>query len=231
MSHKYKRLMVSADDFGISQLANDNILILAKLGKLDRVAVMTNGTFSSDEIEALKKTGVALDLHLDLASHIPTKRTFKSGILLRTTNFLLRHLHDRIDPQKKHKHFQQQLEKFNEILGQNPDGLNSHQHIHFFPFYFEIATCIAKENNIDFIRFGTKEISENPHKIRQILSWLRKINLPVFCSSAINSSDYIISLDWIKNIQQFLAYLPEGTTEIVCHPERPEEFEIIKKYF
>jgi hypothetical protein len=41
----------------------------------------------------------------------------------------------------------------------------------------------------------------------------------------------MISLDWIKDFPKFLASLPTGKTEIVCHPERKEEFELIKKYF
>lgn len=231
MKNLRKKIIVSADDFGISQLANKNILLLAKAGKLDRVAVMTNGKFSAKEVEALKKTGVKLDLHLDLASHIPTKRKLKAGIIFRTTSFLVRHLHDRINRSRKKIHWDAQLQKFNEIFAQNPDGLNSHQHIHFFPFYFKIATQLAEENNIKFIRLGEEGISKNSHKIRHILSWLRTKDLHMFALSNLKSSDYMISLDWIKNISQFIAELPEGQTEIVCHPERKEEFEIIKKYF
>jgi predicted glycoside hydrolase/deacetylase ChbG (UPF0249 family) len=231
MKFNRKNLIITADDFGISQLANKNILLLAKAGKLDRVAVMTNGKFSQKEIEALKKSGVKLDLHLDLASDIPKKRKLKAGILLRSTAFLIRHLHDRIKPARKKIHWDAQLEKFQELFDQNPDGLNSHQHVHFFPFYFKLATKLAEENNIEFMRFGQDGLSKNSHKIRHILSWLRTKNTKNFSASSLASSNYMISLDWIKDLPKFLESLPEGKTELVCHPERKEEFEIIKKYF
>jgi predicted glycoside hydrolase/deacetylase ChbG (UPF0249 family) len=236
MRNYRKNIIISADDFGISQLANKNILLLAKSGKLNRVAVMTNGNFSQKEIEALKKTGVKLDLHLDLASKIPAKRKLKAGILFRTTAFLLRHLQDRINKNRKKLHWEEQLGKFQEIFNKNPDGLNSHQHIHFFPFYFKIALQLTQEKNIGFIRFGKKGIFRNSHKIRHILSWLRTKDLKTFLVANLNSSDYMISLDWIKNVPKFIKDLPDDLSsqekiEIVCHPERKEEFEIIKKYF
>jgi len=231
MKNSRKKIIISADDFGISQLANKNILLLAKAGKIDRVAVMTAGKFSQKEIETLKKTNVKLDLHLDLRTKIPAKRKLTAGILLRTTAFLLRHLHDRINKSSKKIQWEEQLEKFRELFGKNPDGLNSHQHVHFFPFYFKLATQLAEENNINFIRFGEKGISKNSHKIRHILSWLRTKNLQTFSANKLKSSDYMTSLDWIKNVPKFITELPEGKTEIVCHPERKEEFEIIKKYF
>lgn len=231
MKNNRKKLIISADDFGISRLANKNILFLAKAGKLDRVAVMANGKFSQKEIESLKKTGVKLDLHLDLAPSIPAKRKLEAGILLRGTTFLVRHLHDRIKKDRKKIHWDRQLRKFQESFGQNPDGLNSHQHIHFFPFYFKIAAELAEENNIKFIRFGKKGISKNFHKIGHILNWLRTKDHKAFLVSNLKSSDYMISLDWLNNIPEFLEELPDGKTEIVCHPERKKEFEIIKKYF
>lgn len=66
MNYPEKKLIISADDFGMNPLANKNILILAEAGKLDRVSVMTNGFFSTQEIERLKRTGVCLDIHLEL---------------------------------------------------------------------------------------------------------------------------------------------------------------------
>jgi hypothetical protein len=60
---------------------------------------------------------------------------------------------------------------------------------------------------------------------------MRKINRDAFHNSNLDSTDFLISLDWIKNPQEFLRRSTPGTAEIVCHPERQKEFEIIKEYF
>ena len=46
-----------------------------------------------------------------------------------------------------------------------------------------------------------------------------------------DSSEYLASYDWVKNFPRFLEELPTGKTELVFHPEREEEYEIINKYF
>ncbi|KKQ80371.1 MAG: hypothetical protein UT03_C0026G0009, partial [Candidatus Moranbacteria bacterium GW2011_GWD2_38_7] len=51
-SHR-ERLLIAADDFGISSRANRNILYLVSLGKINRVGVMTRGIISPREIEQL----------------------------------------------------------------------------------------------------------------------------------------------------------------------------------
>lgn len=226
-----KNLIVSTDDFGISPLANANILALAEAGKLDRVSVMTIGNFSSSEIERLKKTGVKLDIHLDLASKINAKRKLSDGVFLRGIKFVFNYLRDLISSDSKKSHWEKQLQKFHAIIGRYPDGINSHEHIHFFPAYFKIIIALAAKNNIDFVRFGKKSLVPSFNPTYFILRILHKIDIWFLPVQNFNSSDYAVSLDWIKNIPKFLKNLPEGKTEIVCHPERQEEFELIQKYF
>lgn len=226
-----KNLIISADDFGISQLANDNILTLAEAGKLDRIAILVNGIFSTMEITRLKKTGIKLDIHLDSTHATSSKHRLKEGVLLRAIIFFSKHLLDHLNSRSKKLRWEEQLEKFHSLFGQYPDGLNSHQHIHFFPAYFKIVLALAQKNNIPFVRFGKIGLLKSNNKIYHILHRLQKIDNKNFVASSLDSSDYMVSLDWVKDIAKFLATLPNGTTEIICHPERPEEFEIIKKYF
>src|SRR3990172_10233069 len=61
-----KKIILTADDFGKSGKANESILNLAKMGKLDRVSVMSEGVFTAREIEELKNAGVKIDIHLEL---------------------------------------------------------------------------------------------------------------------------------------------------------------------
>ena len=59
-----QKLILAADDFGGNYLANQNILKLINSKKIDRVAVIINGSLREAEIESLKISGVKIDLHL-----------------------------------------------------------------------------------------------------------------------------------------------------------------------
>lgn len=231
MAFNRKNLIVSADDFGISQAANNNILALAEAGKLDRVAIMTHGVFSSEEITRLKNSGTQLDIHLDSNHQISIKRKLSDGVFIRGFKFLGKLLSDYFSAHSNQLQWENQLQDFHALLGKYPDGINSHQHIHFFPAYFKIIARLAKKYNINFIRFGKKGLIRSHNLVYYILCCLRKINQKKFLSFYLNSSDYMLSFDWSKNISKTLTQLPAGTIEIVCHPERPEEFEFIQKNF
>jgi hypothetical protein len=41
----------------------------------------------------------------------------------------------------------------------------------------------------------------------------------------------LLSLDWIEDPEKFLDDLPDGITEIACHPEMAADFVKIKNYF
>lgn len=226
-----KKLVISADDFGISRTANDSILALAEARKLDRVAVMADGTFNPEDIARLKKSGVKLDIHLD-STHSPSSaRKLKESVLLRTLVFFSKNFPSLLDAGSEKSRWEEQLEKFHSLFGRAPDGLNSHHHIHFFPTYFKAVARLAQENGIPFVRFGKKSLVRHRGKVYFILYWLRKMDLESFRASRLESSDHMFSLDWPEDIRETLARLPEGTTEIVCHPERKNEFELIHRYF
>lgn len=50
--------------------------------------------------------------------------------------------------------------------------------------------------------------------------------------NVLNTSDFLVSFDWIRDQEKFFDSLPSpGQTELVFHPERPEEFEFLKNNF
>jgi predicted glycoside hydrolase/deacetylase ChbG (UPF0249 family) len=233
IENKYRKyVIVSADDFGKSELANRNILRLAKTGRLDRVSVMSNGSFRLAEIEKIKETGVKLDIHLDLADIPRKEKKLKKGVLGRGIIFLLKHLGSKeYRKDKLRTRWIGQIEKFYELFGRYPDGINSHQHVHLFNRYFLLALELSKKYKISYFRFARKDILGSKTNIRRVVYFLWKRNENVFSGEKLNSPDYFVSLDWIRNIDKFVKNLPEGKTELACHPERDEEFELIKHYF
>ena len=227
---KRKNLIVTADDFGKSELANRNILRLAKFGKLDRVSVMSDGIFASREIEELISSGVKIDIHFELVWQKRRRGKMKDNTARQGIVFLMNHF--RASQRKKIRgDWEEQIEKFREIVGRYPDGINSHEYVHFFPPYFRIAVDLAKQFGIPFVRFGKNGFRGKRNLAHLFLANLRRWNKKNFSASKLVSSDYFASLDWIRNMNEFLKNIPEGKIEIACHPEREDEFELIEKYF
>jgi predicted glycoside hydrolase/deacetylase ChbG (UPF0249 family) len=127
--------------------------------------------------------------------------------------------------------WEKQIEQFNETFGKYPDGINSHEHIHFFPPFFNIALDLQKKYTIPYIRFGNSIKMPRHTIISHILNILRIINKKKCGKDGCISSNFLVSLDWIKNVDTFMDSLPDGNIEIVCHPEVAEDFVKIKNYF
>jgi len=225
------RIVVTADDFGLNQKTNQDILYLVSLGKIDRVAVMVYGKMTSEEIQQLAKSRVKLDIHLDVLHEIENDKRKQSGEIQRGLDFLFKLLLGKLTSKKVSTDWENQIELFIKIFGKNPDGINSHEHVHLFPPFFKIALNLLDKYLIPYIRFGDSVFMLHHKIVAYALHILRKINLKACLKHSCVSSGSLVSLDWIENFDVFFEKLPEGTTEIVCHPEIAEDFEKIKKYF
>lgn len=232
MNFKFNRtnLVVSADDFGISQQANQRILELVAAKKVDRVAVLARGIFSAEEVEKLKASGVALDVHLESVIR-PRNRKLKDSVLKRLILFVFRFFFGQTNGGVMELEWIKQIELFREKFGRYPDGINSHEYIHFFPAYFKIAVKLGDKFQIPHLRFGKAGITKGRGNVWRILRWLQKKDTTLFARAKAESADWIVSLDWIRNLKLFLTTLPEGKIEMITHPEREEEWQLIKKYF
>lgn len=229
-SHR-QRLIVTADDFGISPRANRNTLYLISLGKINRVGVMTAGEISEKEIDELVRSGVKIDIHLDISSELGADRKNRHSVLLRGAEFLGKLLLGNISTKKVNADWENQIEKFREMFGKSPDGINSHEHVHFFPPFFKVAIALQNKYSIPYIRFGDSNSLRHNNGVSHILHYLRKINMKTCLKYSCVSSGSLVSIDWIRNFDDFLNNLPEGTIEIACHPEMAKDFVEIKKYF
>ena len=240
-------LIIAADDFGVSALANRRILELARGKKLDRVAVMVGGIYSSEEIKALVDSGVKLDIHLYV---LPVgyfqKRTgeARENILKRVFIFLVDLTSGRYGANKVRLVWQTQIEEFKKTFGRYPDGINSHEHLHFFPGLFRSALRLKDKFSVPYLRLGKEKMKSPWNSVAFVLDNLRRADIrlnklnfsppgdPKLYPGELNTSDYLVSFDWIKDAGQFFEHLPAATqTELVFHPERTEEFDFLLKNF
>jgi predicted glycoside hydrolase/deacetylase ChbG (UPF0249 family) len=228
-----KNFILAADDFGISQEANDRILQLLREQKLSRIAVMVDGLISPEEIAELLVSGVKLDLHLDLDALKPQakKRQLQAGVWKRFFVFVGLYLSGRLSASVAEISWEAQLKKFVSLFGKKPDGLNSHQHIHFFPPYFKVFLRLCQKNEVPYLRLGKNSFGSWTKIVCFFLNILRFPDFYFLQKTTLETSAFLVSFDWIKDFSKFLAKAPAGTIEIVCHPERTDEFAKIQQYF
>ncbi len=242
-------LIISADDFGVSEIANRNILALAREKKIDRTGVMIDGQISKKEVRELLATGIKIDIHLHLLEKdFFVKREAEAGrnVVWRGILFLIDVIIGRYSSIKVKLIWKKQIEDFYVLFGKYPDGINSHEHMHFFPPFFRVVLALREKFNISFMRLGKWEYKTGLKltPVAFILNILRRINARlnrIFVTPphiakdvpyVLNTSDFLVSFDWIENQELFFENLPSpGQTELVFHPERPEELEFLRDNF
>jgi predicted glycoside hydrolase/deacetylase ChbG (UPF0249 family) len=232
MNKKNKNIIISADDFGISRLASENILKLVSCGKVDRVEVMMSKNISPSQVQELLESNAEIDIHLHLLKNKldfwqEHERKIEDGAALRGIKFLLKYALGITGKKNIEKEWQGQIEDFVKIFGKVPDGISSHEHIHFFPPYFACVQKLCKKFGITYIRFG-KNNSANYSAISKILNWLREKNLKKFNESDLFTADFMISFDWVNDFGTiFEKYPANSLKEVVLHLEKTAEFDIL----
>lgn len=224
--------VLTADDYGI-RTTSEPILALARAGKLDRVAVMSRYV-SQEEAQAILATGVKLDVHLELIGLMGRGDRLGDGTFFRALSFLSRFLEGSFRQSIVKREWQEQIEKFRQVFGRLPDGLNSHEHIHYFPSFFPVCLALAEKYGIPYVRFGKRGILSPRRRslIGLILRPLWQFDREKFVRSGLSTSDYVVDLNWIKSFDHLVESLPHtGKVEFIVHPEQPDEGSFIMKNF
>lgn len=227
------KIIVSADDFGIRSVSQ-SILPLARTGKIDRVSVLIRYVTSEQDIRDLIATGVKIDLHLELIQLVGSGENPTQGALSRGLNFMMRYALGKVRTDAVEQSWMEQIVLFHKRFGRYPDGLNSHEHLHYFPRFFRVATTLAERYRIPFVRFARLGIlRQRGVLVSQILDALWKRDKAYYDKrggTIRDAADFFVSYDWISDLPAFLKKLPEGSsTEIVFHPERDEEYVALER--
>jgi predicted glycoside hydrolase/deacetylase ChbG (UPF0249 family) len=226
-----RRIIVAADDYGLRGSV-EPILALARSGKLDRVAVLAHYV-SEEDAKRLGATVVALDVHLELIALLSRGEQEGDHAIVRSWTFFYRYALGFVTRRKARREWRRQIERFRSLFGRLPDGLNSHEHVHFFPPLFQVMTELAHEYGIPYVRCGRRGMLLGHHsssvgKILAVFGWLDRL---VFGRrlAALQTSDHLVSLDWLDDAHETLATLPSDMVEVVCHPEREAERQIVSE--
>ncbi len=228
-----KKVIVTADDYGIRDSA-EHILRLAKQGKLDRVAVLINYV-SEEEAAALLTAGVKIDLHLELIKLVRSGEKLKESAVTRGVNFVVRYAFGIVTRKKAEEEWRFQIERFRDIFGRLPDGLNSHEHLHYFPMFFPVFMRLAREYGVSYVRFGRKNVRSGFDRtpVSKILAIFWSIDRRRYRHDDPKTSEWFVSYDWLDDFNEIpeLLSVTDGQVEIAVHPERKDEYVVTERFF
>ena len=231
-----KRLIVSADDFGLSRSINEGIVKAYKEGIVTNLNVIPTGEAFDDAADLIKRLKLEeAGAHLALTETLPVSDPAKIPSLVTKNGmfysnhilFSAKFMFGLIARHDVYLEFERQLLRV-EKTGVRITNLSSHEHIHMIPAIMDMMVRLAKEHDIPAIRYPRKEKARRGFEIKKffkyaVLSCFDKGMEKALRGSGIayteNFAGFLDSgrLDERKLID-ILSSLPEGTTELVCHP-------------
>ena len=204
MSARARRLIINADDLGYDPAVNEGIVLGMRSGVVTSSTLMVNLPHS--EHGARLARGLPIGLHLNLSRGAPLWAGFPAA-LLRAGNFdesLVRSLL----PEVVAGETEAQLARAEALLGIPPTHVDVHRHLHRFPAVLEGLCRTAARRGLP-----VRALDE------AMRSALRR--------AGVRTTDHFVGeaggeAYWTE--QRFtgtVAALPEGTTELMCHPGYP----------
>ncbi len=241
-----RNLIVNADDLGWTQGVNRGIAEAHRNGIVTSTSLLANGCAFEEGVQsALQSPRLGVGVHLNLSDGKPLApaRQVKS-LLDENGNFsggpetlLFRLTAKSLDAREVELEWNAQIEKVR-AAGIRPTHLDGHKHVQMLPGLFAVALRLAKKHGIEAVR-----VSHEASSLRAALNsggelaWLmlkqgvQARGLKLLARDArkmaeragVAAADYFCGIAQTgvltkKGIQQMLASLPEGTTELMCHP-------------
>lgn len=218
------KLIVNADNFGISRTVNQAVLECYNNGILTSVSIMPNMPAFEDAIRKLKfLNNISLGIHLNITEFKSKLRTKENNSNLYNEegffnkNFLqilLKSNDDDFMFEVEHE-FRSQIESV--LKYTKPDFLNSHRNIHSIPKIFNLVCKLATEYEIPAVRtqkeiffltekfldktqwknWLNKNLYLNFLKVK-ILNYFSEINQQTLLKYDLKTNDYIIGNSYLR---------------------------------
>jgi chitin disaccharide deacetylase len=236
-----KRLVVTADDFGLSNGVTEGILEAHRNGIVTRTSIMAGGrSFGYAAEQARLHPRLALGLHFTLVEEFPVSAPERipslvdsagrlpdsyaglvSGVVLR-----------RIRSADIETELRAQLRKCMDA-GLEITHIDSHQHVHTLPSILRTVVRVAAEHGIRRVRLPLDSPSRpgargnSRYLAKSALCWLARSGAGQVRSRGMLACDRMTGLFESGVLDEarllnILDTLPDGTTELVSHPGRED---------
>lgn len=164
-----KKIIINADDFGISHGVNLAICCGHRHGLINSASLMVNQKYAKEAVAmALKMPNLSIGLHLNLTNEFPAVSSSQLPLLTGKDNkfrcgFIKLLLLSLIKPAALKKEIRKEAEaqiKKALSLGINLSHIDSHRHVHMIPLIFKIIKSLAEKYNIPRIRYINESLYE-----------------------------------------------------------------------
>ncbi len=247
-----KNLIVNADDLGWTEGVNRGIVDAHRKGLVTSTSLLANGpAFASALALARANPQLGVGVHLNLSDGPPTAHPQDVPGLINAAgeldsspeNLLLCIASRSLELDQVEREWDAQIRKV-QSAGIAPTHLDGHKHVQMLPGLFEIAVRLAKKHSIRAIRVAHEESklrvllsSGGEHKTGVVLKQgVQARGLKLLARDAREMADRsgLVATDYFCGIAQtgeltrngvenLLKNLPEGTTELMCHPGYADE--------
>jgi predicted glycoside hydrolase/deacetylase ChbG (UPF0249 family) len=215
------RLIVNADDFGVTRGVSRGILDASRDGIVTSTTVMVNLEPQDDlDEEARALDSLALGLHVNLTWGAPVSGPAAVPSLVGPDGRLVRDVRAaaaRATAEDVRRETEAQIERFTRRFGRPPTHLDSHHHAHRQPGIMDAVLDVV-------VSAGLPLRSQDPG----FREGLRR--------HGVATPDHFLGGDdpapfWtVERLLDALASLPLGITELMCHPGRYDETLAYSRY-
>lgn len=247
-----KSLIVNADDLGWTDGVNRGILDAFRGGIVTSTSLLANGTAFAEAVKVAKSVPrLAVGVHLNLTDGEPVADRETVTSLLNDDgcfadgpeSLLWKRARRGLVLDEVEEEWDAQIQKVRDA-GIRPTHLDGHKHVHMLPGLFEIALRLAKKHGIEAIRVSLEEsslraalASGSHHRAGVVLKQgVQARGLKLLARDArkqaarmgIATADHFCGIAQtgeltLEGLEQLLKNLPEGTTELICHPGYADE--------
>ena len=230
------KVIVHADDFGLTEKINEGIRLAHINGILTSTSIMANGRAFEEAVSIARSTPTLdVGIHLTLIEEksllefkeIPTLLSSNGMFHRHAFHFVGKYMMGKLNLKEVRKELETQVKRVL-TAGISPSHLDSHQHIHMLPGILSIVIELSKQYGIPSIRYP-REIGLF-RRIRKVpfSRVLQALVLNFFCQKARykieRKTDFFTGFLCGGNInkENLLRILQDmqlsGTYEIMCHP-------------
>ncbi len=224
-----KRLIVTADDFGISREVNEAVETAHRFGILSATSLMVGETFAADAVgRARKMPDLGVGLHVALSRAIPlsppakipdlvdTNGLFKADLVASGFRFFFL---PRVRRQLA-REIEAQFKAFAKT-GLDLDHVNAHNHLHLHPTILSLILRIGKFHGMRAIRLPLDPRVQGLGAVF-LRPWLKLMKTRLR-RHGIRHNDVLLGLADTghldsKTLISLIEGLSEQTAELMCHP-------------
>jgi len=225
-----KRLIINADDFGISRGVNIGIIEAAEAGAVTSASLITNLPAFADAISrAQSSPDISVGLHLNFTigrpiTRAPSLTRRNTGEFYPLPALLGRASLGRLDPSDIDLECKAQIDRMIDA-GFRPTHLDSHRHVHAHPAIWSAVLTAAASRGVSCVRVPCEPLRINPGDWRATLKkagLLASVRLSGRAAAVGAPHFFGISLQGTKafaaRLFMLVPLLPPGTSELMTHP-------------